>query len=137
MPTTRSGRSATRAIAVIGIDEVFEASTQSPETISRDKVENSSCLSSRRSGAASITMSQSSSAASSPAVCKREASTSRPLAAQRSRPARSLSVPAARASGMGSTRNVSAPAPSASCAIPAPIVPAPMTPTIIRTGRGR
>ena len=57
MPTTRAGSAAAPAIAVIGIDEVFEAST-APGAIALSEA-NSSRLSSRRSGAASMTRPQS------------------------------------------------------------------------------
>ena len=57
IPTTRSGRAAALATAVTSSEEVFVASTHSSETICSDRRANSSRLSSRRSGAASITSS--------------------------------------------------------------------------------
>jgi hypothetical protein len=53
MPTTRPGSAAAPAIAVIGIEEVFDART-APGAISL-RAAKSSRLSSRRSGAASMT----------------------------------------------------------------------------------
>ncbi len=56
MPTTRSGQATGAAIAVIGIDEVFEASTHVSATTPASSA-NSACLSSGSSGAASMTSS--------------------------------------------------------------------------------
>ena len=58
MPTTRSGPLAPVATAVTSSEEVLVASTQLWSTTSADRRANSSCLSSSRSGAASITSSQ-------------------------------------------------------------------------------
>ena len=70
IPTTRSGTLAARAISVTSIEEVLVASTQSSATIELS-LSSSSCLSSRRSGTASITSPQSRSCSSSPTACRR------------------------------------------------------------------
>ena len=127
MPTTRPGSAAALAIAVIGIDEVLEASTARGAISPR--AAKSSRLSSRRSGAASMTSPAGASSASSAAAATSPGSRSRrPFARQRSRPSAICRRPRSRASGTGSCSSVRAPAAAASCAIPAPMVPAPTTP---------
>ena len=108
MPTIRSGRSASAAIAVTESEEVFVASTVSgPQTASRRA--NSSRFSSSSSGAASITRSHP--ARSSSAVDRARSSRSsalaaasgsrRPRSAARSIPLRVRPMPSSRASGVG------------------------------------
>ena len=133
MPTTLSGRAAADASELTRIDEVLVASTADSPQIS-DSRPNSSRFSSIRSGAASITSSQPASASSegarvrrSPAECACSA-VQRPRSAPFSRPERTRSRPLSSASGSGSCSTVSSPARQPSCAIPAPIVPAPTTP---------
>ena len=85
MPTTRPGSAAALAIAVIGIEEVLEAST-APGAMALSAA-NSSRLSSRRSGAASMISPASASASRSAAPATSPGSRARrPLARQRSRP---------------------------------------------------
>ena len=109
IPTTRSGCGSPEAIAVTLSDEVLVASTQPGSTISARRA-NSSRLSARSSGAASMTRPQSASA-------------------RRSRTGFTPSGARASASGSGSWSSVSRLASAARAAIPAPIVPAPTTPT--------
>ena len=127
MPTTRPGSAAALAIAVMGIDEVLEASTALGAIALR--AANSSRLSSRRSGAASMTSPACSRPPSSATAVTSPGSRSRrPFSRQRSRPPAIWSRPRSRASATGSHSSVRAPAAAASCAIPAPMVPAPTTP---------
>src|SRR5215212_696597 len=121
MPTTRSGPGTPAAISVTESDDVFVASTQSGPAASATR-ESSSRLSSSDSGAASMTISAPASAASSPAGSSRAAAAS-------SRRRRARSSPRSSAAASGSCTSVRAPAAAASCAMPAPIVPAPRTPT--------
>ena len=138
IPTTFAGSDAALAMNVTGIDEVFVAITASEPQIA-ERSWKSSRFSSSRSGAASITKSQPSSPSSAAAVCRRVAAASassllqRPRSAPFARFARVFSIPAASASATGSCTRVSTPASAPSCAIPAPIVPAPTTPR--RRGR--
>src|SRR4051812_1857269 len=124
MPTTRSGRGAALAIAVMGIDDVFEASTASGA--SSPSLANSSRLSSRRSGAASTITSQP--ARSSSAGAGSGASNDCCFRSHRA----TIFAIAASMSAIGSWSRLSAPAWAASCAMPAPMVPAPTTPTLMR-----
>src|SRR4051794_4122815 len=119
MPTTRSGPRTPAAISVTDSDEVFVASAQSAATASATR-ESRSRLSSSDSGAASITTSASARAARSGAAASGASSPSR---------RRARSSPRSSAAGSGSWTSVRAPAAAASCAMPAPIVPAPRTPT--------
>ncbi len=136
IPTTRSGRLAAPAIAVTSSEEVLDASTHCSETTSLESVPNNWCLSSRRSGAASITSPQGCRSWRSGAGSRRAAaalassSLQRPRSAPRSRCRLICSIPRSSASGIGSCSSVLAPASAASCAIPAPIVPAPATPIV-------
>src|SRR5439155_2546581 len=136
IPTTRSGWAAPAAIAVTGSEEVLVASTHCSPTMP-DSCPNSSCLSCRRSGAASITSSHGASEPSSSTACKRASAASacaRPSAlaplraASLCSPCAIRSSPEASACGTGSYSSAWAPARAASWAIPAPIVPAPSTP---------
>lgn len=136
MPTTRSGRLAPAAIAVTSSDEVLLARTHSSPTMPFDNRANSACLTSSRSGAASITSSHEARSSSAGAACSpsraaaaRE-SLSRPRSTPRSSWARIRSRPRSSASGIGSCSSVRAPDRHASWAIPAPIVPAPATPIV-------
>jgi hypothetical protein len=111
MPTTFSGRAAAPASEVTGIDEVLVASTtSSPQTI--ESAPKRSRFRSRRSGAASMTMShgaRSSSAltgSSSPAA----SSPTRPFSIHLARPLRAAAVPRSSASGSGSWTSVRIPA---------------------------
>src|SRR3954468_9524304 len=127
-PTTRDGSAAARAIAVIGIDEVLEASTASGATCG--STANSSCLSSRRSGAASTMSCAGARSSSAPATSRAPGVPSkRPLARSFSVPARARRTPSAAAPSTGSKTSVRAPDWAASWAMPEPIVPAPTTPT--------
>ena len=89
-------------------------------------------MSSSDSGAASITMSATASASSSAAASTSPAlpASSRPFSTSRSSRLRDPASPRSSASLSGSCTSVRAPAAAASCAMPAPIVPAPRTPTI-------
>ncbi len=133
-PTTRPGSAAAGAIAVIGIDDVLEASTARGAT--RDSSANSSRLSSSDSGAASTISSQGASSATVPTPSRRsaDAASARPFTAQRLSPSRARSRPRCRASSSGSSSRTRAPEAAASCAIPEPIVPAPTTPTTRAAG---
>jgi hypothetical protein len=130
MPTTRSAPGTPAAISVTLSEEVFVASTQSSRTTSATRP-NSSRLSSSDSGAASITTSAPASAATSAAASSGPAapSASRPFSTSRSSRLRTPASPRSSASASGSCTSVRAPAAAASCAIPAPIVPAPRTAT--------
>src|SRR5581483_7542727 len=110
------------AIAVIGIDEVFEASTASGAIA--PSCAKSSCLSSRRSGIASTITSQPARSVSSGA--RSGGSKDWPLRSQRA----TILAIAASTSTIGSWAKVSQPACEPSCAMPAPIVPAPTTPSL-------
>ncbi len=121
---------------VMGIEEVLVASTQSSATISRRARVNSSALTSRRSGAASMTSSHGPSACRSrrsrcsPSAASAAFALQRPRSAPRRRLFRMRSSARSAVPSTGSCSSVRAPAGSAaSCAIPAPIVPAPKTPT--------
>ena len=132
MPTTRVGSAAAGAIEVIGIDDVFEAST-ARGAIS-ESVPNSSRLISSDSGAASMTSSQSarSSSAAAPSSRSRAAAASsalqRPRSAPRSRCCGMRSSARSTAAASASKSSVRAPDSAPSCAMPDPIVPAPTTP---------
>ena len=136
MPTTRSGWVAAGASAVTSSDEVLLASTQSAPTISESSAK-SRCLSSTRSGAASMTSSQSAKPSSVGAACScslaRSASAAaiRPLLTSRSSWRRIRLIPRSSASASGSCSSVRMPATQPSCAIPDPIVPAPATPSTV------
>jgi hypothetical protein len=133
IPTTFSGRSADEASELTRIDDVLVARMVPSPQIS-DSRSNSSRFSSIRSGAASITSSASLSPSSDSTVCSRSPAAAassadqRPRAAPLSSPSRILSAPFSSASGSGSCSSVSIPARQPSCAIPAPMVPAPTTP---------
>ncbi len=115
IPTTRSGRLAAPATAVTSNDEVLVASTQSSATIPSVSRANSSRLSSRRSGAASITSSQAARSSSAGAAWSRsrasdaDSAVRRPRSTPRSSWARIRSRPAFSASGIGSCSSVRAP----------------------------
>ena len=132
MPTTRVGSAAAGAIEVIGIDEVFEASTASGAI--RDNSANSSRLISSDSGAASTMSSHSARSSSDPAPSSRSRAPSassalqRPFSAPRSSCAGMRSSARSTAWPSASNRRVRAPASEPSCAMPEPIVPAPTTP---------
>ena len=129
MPTTRPGSAAALAIAVIGIDEVLEAST---------RVRARSALSGREQLALEL-QALGRRLDDQPGVCQAvELGDGGDLAglalqaalAPASARGRSAiwSRPRSRASATGSCSSVRAPAAAASCAIPAPMVPAPTTP---------
>ena len=119
MPTTRSGWLAPFAIAVTSSEEVFVASTHSSLTIS-ESFAYISCLSSRRSGAASITSSQSAKAAMSSTGSRRSeaaaasSSVSLPFTISLRSPSSALAMPRASASPNGSCSSVRAPERAAS-----------------------
>lgn len=136
MPTTRSGPSAPAAIAVTSSEEVLVASTQSGVTTCRESSENSERLSSSDSGAASTTSSHSARSVRDGTGCRRPAAAAasgsrrRPRFTERCRASRICCPPRSRASGTGSCSSVRAPDRQASCAMPAPIVPAPTNPIV-------
>ncbi len=142
IPTTRSGCLAPAATAVTSREEVLVASTQSSATISLSRPSSSS-FSSSDSGAASITSSHSrrsssaGAASSSPAPRSASSALQRPRSAPRARCPRAASSPCSSACSTGSCTRVRVPASAPSCAIPAPIVPAPTTPMTPRGGHGK
>ncbi|MCW2989486.1 MAG: hypothetical protein JWM73_80 [Solirubrobacterales bacterium] len=121
IPTTFEGSGAALAIAVIGIDDVFEHSTASGAIV--PSCAKSSCLSASRSGIASTITSQPARSVSSGA--RRGAVN---VADRLSQRAWILAI-AASTSATGSWTSVSQPACAPSWAMPAPIVPAPTTPS--------
>ena len=112
MPTTRSGWGTPAAIAVTGSEEVLLARIVSGPQVSASAA-NSFRFSSRSSGAASTTRSQSarSSMLAAPPARAPAASTSfslqRPFSAPFARAPRSRSIPLVSADGIGSCRRVS------------------------------
>ena len=132
MPTTRSGASSAPAIAVIGIDDVLEASTARGAASASSR--NSDCLRSSFSGAASMTTSHPPKSPR-PAAGRRRSSSpesQRPRSAPPASSRRPFSTPRSRASATGSYRSVSWPATQPRAAMSEPIVPAPTTPSIKR-----
>ena len=107
MPTTFSGRAAALASDVMRIEEVFVAITTS-RLQTCDSRPNSSRFRSGRSGAASITSSESRSSESSPAVRSRSPAAlasswlQRPRSAPLRRPSSIRTRPGSRASGNAS-----------------------------------
>ena len=124
MPTTRWGTPEAAPIAVTGMDDVLLARTASVRSASSRRI---SPLSSRRSGAASMTRSQPSRSSMPAAGCSRSRA---PSTGRRSHAASMRRTPRSSAPGTGSCRTVSSPDCAASWAIPPPIVPAPTTPTL-------
>ena len=134
MPTTRSGSGTPAAISPIRSEEVLEASTASGPTTAAT-APNSSRFSSSSSGAASISSSQPVRSPNSWVgrtrawAASASASLQRPRAAPLASASPSRVAPFSAASGKVSNRRVSKPPSAASWAMPAPMVPAPRTPT--------
>ncbi len=134
MPTTRPGTSSPRATAVIDSDDVLDASTQSCDTMaSRSRI--SACLTPRFSTMASITSAESRRSASAVATLSRpravatSSGVSLPLSASLASVAISCSAAAAAAPSRTSNRCTGWPASKATCTMPTPITPAPITAT--------
>src|SRR2546430_1707594 len=132
VPTTDSGRWVATAIWVTGMALVLVASTADSLQI-LSSARNTSCFTSRRSNTASTTMSALATSSRSVVVRIRWIATaatsgsSVPLRTCRPSESRMLSSPRLSASLVRSRRVTSQPAWAATCAIPAPISPAPTT----------
>ncbi len=134
MPTTRPGSSSPRATAVIDSDDVLDASTQSCDTMaSRSRI--SACLTARFSTIASITIAASRRSPNAEATLSRpradatSSGVSLPLSASLASVASSCSAAVAAAPSRTSNRCTGWPASSATCTMPTPITPAPITAT--------
>ena len=136
-PATRSGFLTPAAIAVIEIDEVLLVNSVDGAQIAASCV-NSAVLTSNRSEAASITKSASASAAKSWAGCRRASSASACSDASLPRATRDARRPAipsiARSTALGliSKIRTGCPAAAATSAMPAPMVPLPITATVAK-----
>src|ERR1700712_2108892 len=134
MPTTRPGSLRPRAMAVIDSDEVLDASTQVSAT-SASRSRNRPCLTARFSTMASITSAESASSPSDAAGRTRpradatSSGVSLPLSASLASVAISCSMAAAAAPSRVSYSRTGWPASSATCTMPTPITPAPITAT--------
>ena len=128
MPTTRSGCAQTVAIFVIGIPDVFEASTASSATCFSNST-NTSCFSSIFSGTASSTKSAPSSAAARSVSKRSEPPSSDAASSRSSTPSAIVTPPLARSSASSETSwsAVSMPARASTAPMPGPIVPVPIT----------
>src|SRR6267142_1337844 len=131
-PATRSGRLHAAAMAVIENDEVLDASRQSCGTIaSRER--NSSRLASRFSTTASMTIGQAASAESASAMTRlasplwRSPAPMRPYSCSRASCAETASFASRAASGRLSWSSTRIPACAATCAMPRPMTPVPIT----------
>ncbi|EWS57776.1 hypothetical protein Y694_04274 [Methylibium sp. T29-B] len=133
-PTQRPGCRRSRASAVIEIDEVLDASTQSASTIA------SSCANSVRLASACSTMASTTSRAPAAAsidvagvmrasVACAASALRRPFATSASRPVASRRNAASAAPSRASCSCTGCPAWAATCAMPAPMMPAPITHT--------
>ena len=136
MPTSRPGRFRPLASAVIEIDEVFDASTPSAPTMGSSS-RKSARLASAFSTIASTTRPQpaaSSSRAAAPiraAIAFASAPSSLPLAARPSSVAASFAQAACAAPSRVSKSRTGWPACAATWAMPAPMMPAPTTKTVV------
>ena len=137
IPTTFDGRVVATEISVTDSDEVLVARIVSARhTLSM--VAKISCFRSSRSGTASMT--RSTSARSSievlnrtrPTSASRSSSDSLPRRTARSVECAKCSRPRCRASSVGSTPTTCRPSRANTSAIPAPIVPRPTTPTVVK-----
>ena len=135
MPTRRPGCFSSRASAVIDSDEVFDASTASGAMMASSS-RSRPCLTPRFSTMASTTRPASASSDIAPAGTMRAiaasaaAASSLPLVTRPSRVAFSLSRASRAAPSRASYRYTRCPACAATCTMPAPIVPAPITATV-------
>ncbi|BCB84639.1 hypothetical protein Psuf_019520 [Phytohabitans suffuscus] len=132
VPTTDSGRWVAAAIWVTGIALVFVASTApGPQILSSCR--KTSCLTSSRSNTASTTMSAPAAASRSlvveirPSVASTSSGWIAPLLANFSSDRRIPATPRLVAASSRSRSVTSQPACAATCAMPEPIRPAPMT----------
>lgn len=139
-PTTRSGRSVAAAILVIGMAEVFEASTVSSRT-TLSRARKISCFTSSFSKTASTTMSASAAASRSvvavirPRAASAFSAANFPLLTNLSYDAVMPPMPRLSASSVTSRRTTSQPACADTWAIPDPMSPAPMTASFRATVR--
>ncbi len=142
MPTKRPGCFRPLARAVTEIDEVLEARMQSAPTMPSSS-RKSPRLASAFSTIASTTRPEPAASASCVATAMRaaiafaSAASSRPLAARPSSVAASLPCAAAAAPSRASKSLTGWPACAATCAMPAPMMPAPTTKTGVSRRRSR
>src|SRR3990172_4633555 len=135
IPTTRCGRSVASAILVIDRLLVLLARMTSRSAAAASRRRNAPRLSSRSSGAASITRSAEARSSNSVAVASRpsaappSAGVSWPFSTRRPMNPAIRSFARSTAPATGSWMSTARPASAATWAIPAPIVPAPSTPT--------
>ena len=134
-PRNRPGLRSVSASSVIGIDEVFVAITVSPEAAASTS-SYAVAFTSGRSKTASTTRSASATAAAIDAAAERwhsavavVPSSTLPVASRRARSSSARARASSDSSGDASTTAVGTPCAAKTCAMPAPIVPAPTTAT--------
>ena len=142
IPTTRPGFPVADAMRATGSELVFVA-RMVVGTAAASRRRNASRLSSRSSGMASITISATASPSSMadvpsrPTAAALPSSVSWPFSTLRARNPAIRSIARSVAPRSGSCKSTSKPASAATCAMPAPIMPAPSTPTVVTSFIGR
>ena len=139
IPTRRSGRLSAAPMAVTDRDEVFDARMQSSGTTASSSAKTA-CLTSSRSTMASIAKPDGARSARAvtgsilPRIAALPGGSSRPFSTERSRNCSMPANPFATAVSSASNIRTRWPCAAATWAMPAPIVPAPITETVALSG---